>query len=270
MIAASNSHVLALDNLSHISPELSDALCRISTGGGLSRRKLYSDGEEAILDVQRPVMITGITDMVNRSDLLSRSIVLNLPVIPAEERVTEEAFWNAFEEKSGAILGALLTAVAEGLAKLPTTKLDRLPRLADFAVWVSACEEALELAPGEFMQAYSANLEDGNARVVETSPLASAVIAMLEAHTGEIQMSPTELFNALRAFAVEDERRQKDWPKSVRGMTCTLKRLAPNLREIGIEYEAGKTSGANSRRYVRLSRSHVPDTKDAEDTEVTS
>ena len=35
MISASNSHIITLDNLSYVDPWLSDALCRLSTGGGL-------------------------------------------------------------------------------------------------------------------------------------------------------------------------------------------------------------------------------------------
>jgi hypothetical protein len=41
------------------------------------------------------------------------------------------------------ILGVLLDAVAKGLAELPRIKLDKLPRMADFALWATACETAL-------------------------------------------------------------------------------------------------------------------------------
>lgn len=70
MIAASNSWVVALDNLSRIPAWLSDALCRLSTGGGFSTRQLYTDNEEAIFDAQRPVIMTGIEELATRSDLL--------------------------------------------------------------------------------------------------------------------------------------------------------------------------------------------------------
>ena len=253
MLTASNSHTLVLDNLSYISHDLSDALCRISTGGGLSRRKLFTDDEEAIFNVLRPMLITGITDMVDRSDLLSRSIVLNLPIIKAGKRTTEDDFWTAFEKAQPLILGALLNAVATGLARLPHTRLDKLPRLADFAVWATACEAGLGLEEGRFMQVYGANLDDSNARVLEMSPVASAIVGLLDLHRGEVTLSPTELYRELNGL-VGDERRQPDWPKSVKKLSTTLKRLAPNLREVGIEYEAGKTSGPNSSRYVRLRR----------------
>ena len=52
MIAANNGWIIAPDNLSHISGWLSDALCRLSTGGVFSTRELYSDQEEVIFDAQ--------------------------------------------------------------------------------------------------------------------------------------------------------------------------------------------------------------------------
>ena len=40
MITANNSHVVTLDNLSSLAPWLSDALCRLATGGGMGTRQL--------------------------------------------------------------------------------------------------------------------------------------------------------------------------------------------------------------------------------------
>ena len=60
MIAATNGWVVALDNLSHLSTWLSDALCRLATGGGFSTRELYTHDEEKLFDAQRPVILNGI------------------------------------------------------------------------------------------------------------------------------------------------------------------------------------------------------------------
>src|SRR5262249_44830950 len=63
IIGATNSWVVALDNLSSLPPWLSDALCRLATGGGFSCRQLYTDAEEVIFDAMRPVLLTGIEDL---------------------------------------------------------------------------------------------------------------------------------------------------------------------------------------------------------------
>jgi len=54
MIAAHNGWLLAFDNVSRLSPWLSDAICRLATGGGFATRELYSDTDEVLIDVQRP------------------------------------------------------------------------------------------------------------------------------------------------------------------------------------------------------------------------
>ena len=48
--------------------------------------------------------------------------------------------------------------VAHGLRELPNVKLKRRPRMADFAMWITACEPELELKCS-FDDAYSANRE---------------------------------------------------------------------------------------------------------------
>ena len=133
IIAATNSWVVALDNLSHVPPWLSDAICRLATGGGFATRELYTDADEVLFDAQRPVILNGIVDLATCGDLLARSLLLTLPTIPEDRRQTEAEFCAAFEAARPRILGAILTAVAAGLRELPNVKLSCLPRMADFA-----------------------------------------------------------------------------------------------------------------------------------------
>jgi hypothetical protein len=137
-IAAGNSWVLALDNLSYVPGWLSDCLCRLATGGGFATRELYSDSEEAIFDSQRPVILTSIEDVANRGDLIDRAVIAHLPAIPDSKRRTESAYWAAVDAARPAILGAILDVVAAGLGRLPHVQLNNSPphrqRHAAFAV----------------------------------------------------------------------------------------------------------------------------------------
>jgi hypothetical protein len=60
MLAAKNGWIVALDNLSYVRNDLSDAICRIATKGGFATRSLYTNDEEFILEVCRPVLLNGI------------------------------------------------------------------------------------------------------------------------------------------------------------------------------------------------------------------
>lgn len=152
-IAASNGHVLAFDNVSGLPAWISDTLCRLATGGGFAVRQLYTDQDEVLFDAARPVILNGIEDIVTRPDLADRAVFLTLEPIPEERRRPEAELWAAFEAERARLLGVLLDAVVEGLKRLPHTQLPRLPRMADFALWASACETAIWPA-GTFWSAY--------------------------------------------------------------------------------------------------------------------
>ena len=78
MIAATNGHLLAFDNLSGLPPWLSDALCRIASGGSFAVRRLYTDDEEVLFQATRPTILNGIEDVISRADLADRGICLSL------------------------------------------------------------------------------------------------------------------------------------------------------------------------------------------------
>jgi hypothetical protein len=156
MIAAGNGYLLAFDNLSGLPAWLSDALCRLASGGSFAVRRLYTDDEEVLFAAVRPILLNGIEDIISRPDLADRAIFLNLSSIADARRRTEAELWREFENARPSLLGALLDVAAHGLRALPSIRLDRPPRMADFALWATACETALWSA-GTFAQAYEAN-----------------------------------------------------------------------------------------------------------------
>jgi hypothetical protein len=117
MIAANNGHLLAFDNLSGLPAWLSDALCRLASGGSFAVRQLYTDDEEVLFKAARPMLLNGIEDIIGRSDLADRAILLTLGPIGEEQRRSETELWREFELARPAILGALLDAAAHGLIR---------------------------------------------------------------------------------------------------------------------------------------------------------
>jgi hypothetical protein len=237
-IAATNGHVIAIDNVSVLPPWLSDTLCRLATGGGFATRQLYTDQDEVLLDVMRPIVLTGIEDVVTRGDLADRSILVRLDPISEEQRRPEREIWAQFGATRPRILGALLDAMAHGLCYLPATRLDRLPRMADFAVWVTACEGAL-WEPGTFLSAYSANRVEMDETVIEADAVAIAVRSLITDRsiwTGAAQ----ELLAALVEIVGESAAKAKTWPRTPRALSGQLRRAAPNLRRVGILIVFGK------------------------------
>ncbi len=110
MIAARNSWVLSLDNLSHLPPWLSDGLCRLATGSAFSARELYSDDDEILFSATRPAILNGIGEIITRPDLLDRSLLLTLPPMPEQRRRDERDLLRAYvlggRRRVGARLGS--------------------------------------------------------------------------------------------------------------------------------------------------------------------
>jgi hypothetical protein len=251
MIAATNGWVIALNNLSRIQPWLSDALCRLATGGGFATRELYANDEEVLFDAMRPVVLNGIEELATRSDLLDRSMVLNLPTIPEDKRRPEAEVWREFEAARPAILGALLGAVSHALRNLESTHMEKLPRMADFALWATAAESGLGLTPGTFIETYMGNRESANDLALEASPVAPAVIAFVEREklwTG----TATNLLKELNSLAGDEAQRQQGWPKRGNVLSGILKRLAPNLRAAGVNFSRLSRSDRKGSRRIQL------------------
>jgi len=253
MIAASNGWFVALDNVSYIHPWLSDALCRLATGGGFSTRELYTDGDEKIFDAMRPGILNGIDEVVARADLLDRAVCTTLPAIPEHSRRTEAELFRAFDAARPRILGALLDAVSAALAGVAAVNLPTLPRMADFAVWVTAAEPALGWARGTFLAAYGDNIIGANEAALDGSPVGGVILAFIEA-SGAWGGTAGELLTALDGRIGEQAARRKEWPKSGRRLAGELRRIAPNLRRAGIAVTFEREADRKRTRIIQLER----------------
>ncbi|HJR07732.1 MAG TPA: hypothetical protein VJ842_10760 [Pyrinomonadaceae bacterium] len=252
MIAATNGWIVALDNLSNIRSWLSDALCRLSTGGGFATRENYSDDDEVLFDAMRPVLLNGIDELATRSDLLDRAIIVTLPTITEENRREEADVWREFDEARPRLLGALLSALSTALRNLPHVKLDRLPRMADFARFAVAAEPALDCVPGSFLSAYTRNRTAANELALEASPIATVLLAFVS-EVEKWRGTAGELLKKLNELAGETTQAE-GWAKSAQSLGGTLKRLAPNLRASGVDVKTGVRMPGSGKRLIILEK----------------
>jgi hypothetical protein len=244
MIAATRSRVVALDNLSHLAPWLSDALCRISTGGALTKRELYSDDNETIIEAVRPTIVTSIADIVTRGDLLDRAIAMTLPVLPERDQLPEAELWRRFDAARPGILGALLDGVALALAREREIVIDALPRMADWAVWVTAAEPALGWPEQSILSAYRTMRGTAIEATLDGDSLAVAVRGLSRPWEGTAAELQTRVIPAGRL--------PRGWPESPRALSAALRRLAPGLRRLGIEVSTNREAGTGGRRLIAI------------------
>lgn len=235
VIAAQNGWIVNFDNLSHLPVWISDALCRIATGSGFGTRQLYTDDSEILFKAQRPVVINGIEDLATRGDLLDRSVLVNCIPLEEKQRISEKDFFKQFEDAKPRILGCLFNAVSTAIKNLPTIKVDSLPRMADFSEWMIAAEPALNWPEGTFLRVYRANRADANLLALEANPIVPVLIKHLEEVGGSWSGTASDLLQALEAQVGDRVLKARYWPKSARALSANIRRVAPNLRNSGME-----------------------------------
>ena len=142
----------------------------------------------------------------------------------------EAQFWREFSERRPRILGALIDTTVAGLRNLPQVKLDRPPRLADFALWVNACDEALGMKQGVAMAVCQANCAEARDLALEASPLYEPLTELArEGFTGTV----AELRARLDSMVSEALRRSVRWPKAPNALSNAIGAWPPTcvLRE---------------------------------------
>ena len=237
VIAANNAWVVAYDNMSGIQQLLSDGLCRLATGGGFSTRELYTDIDEVILDVTRPMILNGIDQIAERPDLADRATVLSLPRIDERARQEEKDLYRVYEQERPLILGALLTAISGALDRWPEIKLDCKPRMADFARWATAAEVPLGFRPGAFMDAYTGNRSESVRETLESDPIGAAILVWIADENSAYEWNgiSKNLLELLGGKVDEGVKKSREWPKTPRALAARLRRLVTFLRESGVE-----------------------------------
>lgn len=248
-ISGKNAHVLAFDNLSGLPSWISDGLCRMATGGGFAVRGLYSDDRETIFEAMRPIIMNGIGDMVERADLADRALVLTLEAIPEDKRQPASELMASFQAVRPAILGALFDGIVEGLRRHSDIRLQRLPRMADFAKWATACETAF-WPIGSFAAAYDGNQQKAVADVLEADLIANAVSQFMADRTGW-EGTASDLLSVLSDVVGDRATRSRGWPDSARALSGQLRRAATFLRKTGIEVTFIR-QGHGGSRIIRL------------------
>src|SRR6185437_3762376 len=177
---------------------LSDALCRLATGGGFATRMLHTDNSEAIFEAARPIILNGIPSLTDRPDLADRALTVHLKAIPEHERRPEDELLAEFEVARPRIISALCDAVSAALRNIDKVKVERAPRMADFVKWITAAQSGLGWEPGEFVTAYNKNRRDVSETTFEADSVAVAIRSFVttERPTGW-EGTPTELLSEL-------------------------------------------------------------------------
>ena len=239
---AMHAYIVMLDNQNTIPEWAADTLCRLVSGEADSKRRLYTDDEDVIIELRRAVILNGINVPTDRGDVLDRSLVVELERIPDSERKTEEELWERFEAEHPKLLGALFDTLAKAIALKPSLKLSRRPRLADWGEYAAAVYEVMGWGAETFLKDWDEVVKVQNQATLDGSPVAQAIIKFMEDKDEYIATS-SEMHSKLKVVATQlgvDVDRDKAWPKSARWLWRRIKEVLPLLVAAGIEASRGR------------------------------
>lgn len=235
-LAANHNYCLYLDNMSYLSDQLSDVLCRLVTGVGFTKRKLFTDAEDIILNQIVAIGITGISNVATKPDLLDRCLILRFHRISDEKREDEGEFWQKFNKEKPYILGAIFTALSKVLQIVPTLRLKQKPRMADYGKYASAAAIALGSSADIFLSAFAENVKRQNDAAIEASAVAQVVIEFMN-DKENWEGSSSELYGLLRTFAINANLEiggKNGFPKASNWLWKKIHVIKPNLTAMGI------------------------------------
>ena len=202
----------------------------MSTGGSYAARTLYTNTEETVFEIKRPVMINGISSLATNQDLVDRVISLELLPIGPKGRRTEQDLEVEFRLMWPYLFGAILDVFAGALQRLPKVKPKSLPRLADFyRLGIAVCE----LNGWEsFEEIFQRKHRQTVLEALESSPVARAVISIMD-HRVNFEGTYQSLLQELSLHKSSDDA----WPRSPKGLSDALSRQVEALKFVGIVIE---------------------------------
>jgi len=243
---AMHAHIVMLDNQNTIPEWASDTLCRLVTGEADSKRRLYTDDEDVIIELRRAVILNAINVPTERGDVLDRSLVVELERIPDGDRKTEEQIWELFAREHPRLLGALFDILSRAIALKASIKLSRRPRLADWGEYAAAVYEVLGWGAETFLRDWDEVVRVQNQATLDGSPVAQAIIKFME-DKEEYSAPSSEMHSKLKVTAAQlgvDVERDKAWPKSARWLWRRIKEVLSLLVASGIEASRGRDESA--------------------------
>ncbi|MGA2418191.1 MAG: hypothetical protein ABSF55_03065 [Candidatus Staskawiczbacteria bacterium] len=236
---------IALDNINSLSNELSDALCRVITGSGFSKRELFSDDSDIIYNFMHCIAINGINLAPQKADLLDRCLILELERI--KKFRDEKKFWGKFKETKAELLGAIFDIVVKALGHIDSAPNCEFMRLQDFGQWGCAISLALGYSAEDFLTAFKNNVALQNREALDSSSVAQAIILFMENRdewrgtSDQLLVELNRVANQIASDAAIDTR-SKYWPKNHHWLWRKAEEVVTNLEVYGIRMWRERTS----------------------------
>lgn len=225
--AATNARVLAFTNVSNITDTVSDSLCRMASGEADAQRALFTTDDQVTSVGERPILLNGVS-FAMRSDLLSRSLLVDLPDRDESRRRTEAELHAELDEMRPKVLGALLTMLVRSLRTTPSPEAAHWSRMADAAALTAATfgDEAARIL-------WQTNAAEAREHTLDDWVVWPALNALLALNNGTYEGTASELLQDLRSTAKQGNLPTGGWPVTAPVLAQEVRRNLEALASTG-------------------------------------
>ncbi len=239
-----DQYLSALDNITHITAEHCEVLCRGITGAANSKRKLYSDADQVILKFRRKITANGVSPNLNYPDLNDRLIVYSRKSLNDVSYIEESRLEKIIYELMPDVLGFCFTSLSKAISLYDVVKCEisnPKTRLADFEIWGEAISQALGFQKGEFLQLFYNKRKEGAEDNKESYPIIDMILDKFTGNKTEMTETIGNLFEYIKQQAamkqIDINARYSNIPKSPANLSKALKNLGPIFKKLGYNVE---------------------------------
>jgi len=257
-VVTAATRVVPVENVSSMPKWLSDRMSAAVTGDGQLLRTLFETNLITVVSYQRVFAMNGIglAESISSADLAGRVMVMEPRPIPDEKRLTERELRQAFEQAHSSALAELLDITARVLAEMPNARMDRTPRMADFAQVLLATDR---VRGTHTLQSYLAGHASMGDAMLAEGTFGGELLTLLERdarldpnrRTWTVETNASELLKHMA-----DRLGPKDVP-AINQIRHEIDLVRPRLAEEGWDFGVSKSG---SRRRYCFSRDAAPGT----------
>lgn len=246
------SYMVCFDNTAPLKESQSNILCSAITGSQDTKRRLYSDTAEVVLDLHNAVVLNGIDIVPYKSDLADRCLLFKLDKISETMRKPESEFWSEFQKVKPQILGAIFEALEKAKNEiLPTLNVKKFHRMADAYKEMIVIAMALGVSQDEFQRIFDSNRQKLQDAYIQSNPFVELVLDYMNHISKNVDEPAKKLFEKMKEYGGNNG----FFPKSPSALSRKLNENEDALKAAGYGFSSYKKADFNHIRIERIAQS---------------
>ena len=239
------NYLSSFENISKLSNEQSDMLCKANTGANFSTRLFYEQGQESKLAIHRKCMLNGITVNIDRDDLGRRTLPYDLPSFKIGEKKTKEQVLSEFYTLLPDLFGHVILTLQKALILYDDVKSKaQIGIRGEFQVWGEAISQALGNPEGKFTEALQEKESLISDKLSQSNALVPFIQDLFSDGKEEYTSGESDTFDSFKDFTNgRYETNNPDvFPSSVGKLADVIKRSFTQLNNAGFTIEIRKST----------------------------